>query len=254
MEEPKEVGEQPTTSKTTKKASTTQKSKAKIIETTKKSKTKTTKSDTDGPPKRKRCQAKTVIARLEKMGVSAGRVGSCVKSAMGKGIIVLTGDKSDLEQVVIEGDYEGHDFKVLLKDVLYQEDYGGDYGDGSEGATAICTCCGPDDYPMRAYVTRLCQGNPQFDCGKFHNHCTECKGFGICIGDYRESHCEVCNKHWFEGNYGFPCDNCQQKKLRERMQRAMAAGDLRGMYHIFQDDSEEDSEDSERDQGDCVTM
>ena len=68
------------------------KSKAKKTETTKESKTKTTKSDTDGPPKRKRCQAKTVIARFEKMGVSAGRVSSCVKSAMGKGIIVLTGD------------------------------------------------------------------------------------------------------------------------------------------------------------------
>ena len=160
---------------------------------------------------------------------------------------------SDLEQVVIEGDYEGHNFKVLLKNVLYQADYGDDYEDGSEGATAICTCCDPDDYPMRAYVTRLCQGNPQFDC-EFHNHCTRCKGFGKCIGDYREAHCEVCNRHWFTGLTGFPCDNCKQKKQRERMQRAMVAGDLRGIYRIFQDDSEEGSEDSERGQGDCVTM
>ena len=32
------------------------------------------------------------------------------------------------------------------------------------------------------YVTRICQGDPTFDSGKFHNHCTECPGFGTCIG------------------------------------------------------------------------
>ena len=63
----------------------------------------------------------------------------------------------------------------------------------------------------RTYVTRVCEGRPHFDSGKFHNHCTECPGFGICIGDYREAHCDECGKHYFAGLQGFPCP-CQGRR------------------------------------------
>ena len=39
----------------------------------------------------------------------------------------------------------------------------------------------------------MCEGEPRFDDGKFHNHCTKCPGFGMCIDDYREVHCD----RWF---------------------------------------------------------
>jgi hypothetical protein len=58
------------------------------------------------------------------------------------------------------------------------------------------------------YVTGLCQGSPSLDSGKFHNHCTQCPEFGVCIGDYREAHCGNCGKHWFCGNSSFPCSWC----------------------------------------------
>ena len=65
-------------------------------------------------------------------------------------------------------------------------------------------------------MTRMCSGKPSFDSGKFHNHCTECKGFGQCIGDYREAHCNKCNKHWFTGSMGEPCYNCARAKGKGR--------------------------------------
>ena len=205
-------------------------------------KTKPVVLNADGTPKRKRCQAKTVVARLEKMGIKAERVSCCVKSAMGKGHILLTGDKADLEQVIIEGQYEGDTVKVLLKDVLYQPDYAGmDYEDGCQDATAVCSCCDPDNYPCKCYVTRICEGNPQFDSGKFHNHCTECKCCGKCIDDYREAHCQKCNKHWFAGLSGFPCDNCQRKKQQHRFRYMLATGNLMG--GMFESDDDDDDDD-----------
>ena len=87
--------------------------------------------------------------------------------------------------------------------MLDQPTYGGgDYEDGGiEGAVQCEDCCG-------MYVTGLCEGRAQFDSGKFHNHCTQCPDFGICIGDYREAHCEDCGKHWFAGMSGFACSHC----------------------------------------------
>ena len=32
------------------------------------------------------------------------------------------------------------------------------------------------------YVTEICCGDPGYNCGKFHNHCTACPMFGMCIG------------------------------------------------------------------------
>ena len=55
------------------------------------------------------------------------------------------------------------------------------------------------------YVTGICGGRPNFDSGKFHNHCTRCPDFGQCIGDYREAHCGRCGGHYFAGLSGFKC-------------------------------------------------
>merc|ERR1712029_71909 len=42
-------------------------------------------------------------------------------------------------------------------------------------------------------------GKPTPGDGKFHNHCQECPGFGVCIYDYRQAHCYICNDHYFAG-------------------------------------------------------
>ena len=70
-----------------------------------------------------------------------------------------------------------------------------DYDDGAEKGALQCDECG-----IGAYVTGMCESSHlQQDSGKFHNHCTECKGLGKCIGDYREVHCHSCGKHYFGG-------------------------------------------------------
>ena len=127
---------------------------------------------------------------LGQMGVDLKYASRCVKAAIMKGHIQISGEAGDLEQVVVEQEGEcGHLMKATLGDLLKQPDYAGlDYEDGLQDATVICQEEGCEE--GRTYVTGMCEGNPSFDCGKFHNHCTECPGFGQCIHDYREAHCE----------------------------------------------------------------
>jgi hypothetical protein len=88
---------------------------------------------------------------------------------------------------------------------LGQSNYAGlDYEDGGEGGAIQCEneeCAG-------MYITDLCSGKPSLDSGKFHNHCTECPDFGICICDYRNAHCGGCGDHYFQGMSGFACPSC----------------------------------------------
>ena len=105
----------------------------------------------------------------------------------------------------------GRSKRVRIKHVLRQRDYAGmDYEDGGQDAAVQCSSgdCGG------IYVTGICRGQPRFDSGKFHNHCTQCPGFGECLGDYREAHCSKCGGHWFAGNSGFPCSHCGGRKLK----------------------------------------
>lgn len=74
------------------------------------------------------------------------------------------------------------------------------------------------------YLTGLCEGNPDLDSGKFHNHCIECDDFGVCIHDYRESHCTHCGEHYFEGLSGFSCPHCGGG--RGGAKKSEALGDL----------------------------
>jgi len=163
----------------------------------------------------KRCSPKTLTANLKKLGIDPEAVGKCVKAAITKGHIIFNGEPRDHERLIIEEDYDDHHYKVYLKDVLYQPDLPSDWMEPADDATVVCTCCEltDDEIPQLSYVTRLCYGNPNVTMGKYHNHCTECKGLGKCLGDYRESHCHKCNKHWFEGNCGSRCYNCKKLGL-----------------------------------------
>lgn len=148
---------------------------------------------------------------LRKMGLDEPEKCSlCVKSAIQKKIIEVKGDPSDLNMVVAVGTCEqscdecSHQLQATLADLLKQPDYAGcDYEDGLQNATVRCKETG---CPGRAYVTEICIGKNNFDSGKFHNHCSECPGFGQCIHDYRNTHCFECGKHYFGGSLGsFNC-------------------------------------------------
>lgn len=162
---------------------------------------------------------RTVMNRFKKLGINGKKVSSCLKRAIAVGFIKFTGEPSDLEQVVFEGTYGydiDHDFKVHLKDLLYQPDCGGhDYEEGSYDATVVCTCHEEDDEEsLRVYITGLCEGDPNFECGKFHNHCKECPDFGVCLGDHREGHCHKCGGHYYSLYGRFPC-HCEGKDLAD---------------------------------------
>ena len=143
--------------------------------------------------------------------------GNCVKAAIYKGFIEITGSPDDLKMVVYSEEGEcGHIINATLGDLLKQPDYAGtDYEDGLQGATVVCTVkgCDPEYEGMgRTYVTNLCTGSPYFTNGKAHNHCNDCKIFGECIGDYRNTHCDECGDHYFAGfRAAFECP-CQKEE------------------------------------------
>ena len=161
----------------------------------------------------------------EKCGVSdVDSVSNCLKRAILQGHIKIN---KGLDTVVMSG--ECLDCPEMITctvgDILYQQDYAGlDYADNGENASLRCPtakckehneygCLEEECQPNKEicpgiYVTMMCEGQPRFDCGKFHHHCTHCSDFGVCIHDYREAHCEDCGEHFFMGNSGFPCPHC----------------------------------------------
>jgi len=132
----------------------------------------------------------------------------CTMAAIQKGFIQVEGKPEDLDMVVFEAKGEcGHMFKPTLKQLLEQPDYSGtDYEDGAESATVKCPE-NPEECSGQ-YATNLCIGRPELDCGKFHNHCRGCPGFGRCLNDYRSS---CYNKHGVHTNkvyfVGLSCNN-----------------------------------------------
>lgn len=154
----------------------------------------------------KRTTQKQVHAMLRNAGVDDPEdVNKCLKRGIQRGYFVIDGPDS-LDTVILEEKCSNckKDLEVTIRDALYQPSMGDDYSDrDNEGAVH---CGGDDEFCYRMYIIRLCEGAPRLDCGKFHNHCEECPGFGKCIGDYREAHCASCGKHWFAGSGGqFPC-------------------------------------------------
>ena len=100
-------------------------------------------------------------------------------------------------------------------DALYQNAYGGN----EEGAAAVrCKNCTASNF-----VTGLCSGQPTFSRGKFHQHCTECPDFGICIGDCRTAHCDGCGSHYFPGTRRpLPCGDCGGGEGRRRKSQRLS--------------------------------
>ena len=137
-------------------------------------------------------------------------VNACLKSGIQRGFYKVEGAES-LDKVIATGrchmDYCKKSHKVTIKMVLYQSECGGDYEDGNDGAAIQCT-----DECMGTYVSELCQGKPEFVWSQSHNHCTDCSGFGECIGDHRNEHCYLCNQHYFPSYYSRSgvCDDCEE--------------------------------------------
>ena len=131
------------------------------------------------------------------------RASKCACKALQKGRLSL---EKGLDAIVFSGKCMecSKTLPCTLRALLDQPDYGGnEYEDGAENGALHC-----EDCESGYYVTGICTGNLSVDSGKFHNHCGECPGFGMCIGDYREAHCSGCNKHFFLGLSGFGCPNC----------------------------------------------
>jgi len=144
-----------------------------------------------------------VYALLKSMGVKyPGKTSRCIRAAIMRGYITITGHKADMDQVVFEceqGIVCNHGYKATLKQLLYQPDDGGMWYEEIEEAPLKLRCergknCEEADL-NKAFVTGLCVGQPQLDSGKFHNHCEGCPAFGICLGDYRESHFNAFGQH-----------------------------------------------------------
>ena len=113
-------------------------------------------------------------------------------------------------------------------------------------------------------MTNMCEGEPRFDSGKFHNHCVECPGFGMCIYDYREAHCDRwllfcmlmtelssqcffrCGHHYFAGNTGFSCSNCKRKRRQARFKDPEYMKKF-AMFLVGQGEKPSDSDDSDED-------
>ena len=159
-----------------------------------------------------RLPANQIVSILSAVG--APHSSNCAMKALQLGRLSLKNEQ-DFHNVIFREACEacGEIAIARIYDVLRQSDYGGDYEDGSEGGALHCKC------GYVAYVTGLCDpsSNLGSDSGKFHNHCTECPGFGKCIGDYREAHCDKCGKHYFAGLSGFKCENCKQQRRKARM-------------------------------------
>ena len=166
-------------------------------------------------PKKRKTKLERISEKMEALGIESDEEnGNCARAAIYRGKIKLTGSQSDLDQIILSGTLEcGHSCDATLRDLLKQPDYAGiDYENGCQEATVVC-----DEYDEkecedgRTYVTDICRGKPRFDSGKFHNHCTTCKNYGMCLGDYREAHCERCGTHYYAGCGGiFKCE-CRRR-------------------------------------------
>ena len=105
-----------------------------------KSSTKTPEEEPTAPKKRK-TKLEKINSQLQSLGVEPNEDnGNCTRAAIYRGSIKLTGQLSDLDQVIISGTLDcGHNCNATLGDLLEQPDYAGiDYIDGMLEATVLC--------------------------------------------------------------------------------------------------------------------
>jgi len=164
---------------------------------------------------------------LRNVGVlRTSKVSLCVKAAIFNGHIDVNENMLDLKAVILEIVDENYcpcrqTFTATLENLMYQPDHGGYDREELNLATVKCSCasgCFNKDCdvnslfpsPHAIYVTNICKGSPTVTTGHYHNHCDECPNFGMCIGDYRESHCLSCHEHFFKNGIEGLCTNCNQ--------------------------------------------
>ena len=156
----------------------------------------------------KRVTAKMVHKMLKDAGIAEPEeVNPCLKKGIQQQFYTINGKESLKEEVGTMRCHFCSSFVMIrLKDCLYQDANGADYAAGSEEGAIKCTHC-----KSQQYITKLCEGYPRLDSGKYHNHCTDCRGFGKCIDDVRYAHCEDCNKHFRMGSTWDICPKCARK-------------------------------------------
>jgi hypothetical protein len=154
-----------------------------------------------------------VHAFLRRCGVTdPAAANPCLKAALLNGAVRVPASllhapdaRPFLDTLLLEGSCAccGQTLRCTVREALSQATSGGDYEDGGPGAAIFCRSCGLGENGN--YITGLCLGQPAFDSGKGHNHCTRCPDFGQCIGDYREAHCGRCGNHYYRGLVGGRC-------------------------------------------------
>ena len=123
----------------------------------------------------------------------------CVKAGIAKGHIKVNWRRFPLEldRVIYCGPCVecGMQLQCTLRQALLQPDYGGiSFETGSEQAPVQCPQSDIDSC-VGNYLTGACTGQLRFDSGEHLNHCRICKGFGVCLKDFRETHCLKCETH-----------------------------------------------------------
>jgi len=139
-----------------------------------------------------------VVSLLTDLGVKdCSRVSKCLLSGLQAGFIKLP-EGGNLDTVLFElgGNWCNHLFKITLRKLLFQPDFGGTDYEELQDVTVFCESHGEeygDCEEGRTYVINLCSRQPTLDNGKFHNHCGGCPGFGRCLNDSRNA-CRVNKK------------------------------------------------------------
>jgi len=143
---------------------------------------------------------------LKLMGVNPNRCSRCALAGIMVGAIKITGKKEELQQVIFEGSGEVCECKIpaTLGQVLRQGDYGGDQYEleDSKKAKVHCKPCRRarrDGFTHFYFAADLCRGDPGLNSGKWMNHCRDCPDYGVCLGDYRDTHCDECGGHGWRG-------------------------------------------------------
>merc|ERR1719376_295938 len=156
---------------------------------------------------RKMLSCLEVERMLRQMGVDPEKCSRCVMTGIQCGAIEVTGQPEELDKVIFMGRGELCDCKIPVKlgDALFQADSGGADFEKFKGETTkakiFCHRCreSDDEYGHFYFLSYICRNNPDLNSGKYHKHCTECPGYGECIGDYRETHCPHCGGHGRRG-------------------------------------------------------
>jgi len=134
-------------------------------------------------------QCTEVYEELERLGVTDFEgLSKCLLAGMLAGYVKVPAG-GDLDTVLYElqgKEWEcKHKYKITLRMLLYQDDH----PDSCDGGSVSCQefVDGETGCPsFGVFLTQICSGKPRLESwGKFHNHCTECPGFGRCLGDYR---------------------------------------------------------------------